>query len=761
MRRVGPYLLVAVILGIAGYVWYTYQRQMAVQKRNTAAPPQPLPSTLNSKAQEFVYATSEGNRTVAELRAKDYREVKDPAHMELDQMELRLFHEDGKTFDLVKAEKGNYYPNEGRLASDSDVEVQMAVPLPGEESNGKVLGIKAKGASLEIKTGKMFSQGAVEFRFHQEGGEGTGHAMGAEYDPQTHELHLIRASYLRWQPKDPKVEAIEVESDEVRYKELESKVYLMPWSKMRKAKFSMEAAASEVSLQKGVIRHVAAADARGKDLTPKRQVDYAAKTLNVDFSAEGHVEKVIAEDEAKLVTTGESGKTNTTAKRIDLFFLVTQKESLLERALANGKAVVESTPAVKAGAPAGETKVLRSESIEMKMRPGGEEIQRVEVLAPGTLDFLPNRPGQRKRHMEGERMSIVYAANNQLELFKSTNVTTRTEPEITPAKKNGAPTLTWSKELEARFDPKSGEMVRLEQSGDFRYQEGERRAKSDRAVQETAQDRITMTGNARTWDSTGSTDAKEIILNQKTGEFIAIGNVRSIREGEKDAKTGKSGEVTQATAERMEMRDKNTKIHYEGNAVMWQGENRLRAPRIDIDRKLSQLRADGGIVHQMVDEKSAAAKKNGGVILTHVKASEMFYADLEKMVEYRGNVLMDRPGLEVKSHRLRAYLDNDDSEKFNEQPSGGVEKTFAYGDVKIVETGTTRVRKGHGETGEYYTADGKLVLEGGKPEMFDVVKGVEQRRTTGKQLTWFANNDKLIVDGEEKKPAVSNLQRKR
>ena len=39
--------------------------------------------------------------------------------------------------------------------------------------------------------------------------------------------------------------------------------------------------------------------------------------------------------------------------------------------------------------------------------------------------------------------------------------------------------------------------------------------------------------------------------------------------------------------------------------------------------------------------------------------------------------------------------------------------------------------------------------------------GVEQRRTTGKQLTWFADNDKLIVDGEEKKPAVSNLQRKR
>ena len=110
---------------------------------------------------------------------------------------------------------------------------------------------------------------------------------------------------------------------------------------------------------------------------------------------------------------------------------------------------------------------------------------------------------------------------------------------------------------------------------------------------------------------------------------------------------------------------------------------------------------------------------------------------------------------------MRAYLDEEDAEKFNEQPAGGVEKIFSYGDVRIVETGKNRVRKGSGEISEYYTADGKLVLEGGKPEMVDIVKGVEQRRTTGKQLTWFADNDKLIVDGEEKKPAVSNLQRKR
>lgn len=758
MRRAAPYFLFAVILGIAGLVWYSYQRQLAVQKRNTAAPPQPLQSTLNSKAEGFVYRTSEGTRTIAELRAKDYREIKDPPYMELDQMELRLFHEDGKTFDLVKAAKGNFYPAESRLSSESEVEVQMAIAPEGDPS-GKILAIKAQGANLEIKTGKMISQGRVEFRFQQEGGEGSGHATGAEYDPQVHELHLLSASYLKWLPRDPKAEQIEVESEEVRYREQESKVYLSPWSKMRKKDFTLDAAASEVNLEKGAIRHVMAIDARGTSRAPQRQVDYAAKTLNIDFNSRGLVEKVIAEDDAKLNSIGDSGKTNVTARRLDLFFVLGEKESLLDKALANGKARIASIPALRNGNQMAETKILSSESIEMKMRKDGQNIELVQVHSPGSLDFIPNRPTQRKRRLEGERMTIQYAANNQLESFRSVNVATKTDPESN-AKKGAQPMLTWSKDLEARFDPKTGEMQRLEQWNDFRFQEGDQRAKADRAVQETSANRITLTKNARVWDPTGSTDANEIVLNQKTGEFIATDKVRSTREAEKNSKAGKSEEVTQATADRMETRESNSKIRYEGNAVMWQGENRLRAPRIDIDRKLGQLRAFGGITHQMVDEKSAQARKTGA-ILTNVKANEMYYSDKDRLVEYRTNVVMSRPGLEVQSNQLRAYLDEDDSERFNEQPSGGIEKIFAYGAVRIVETGAQRVRRGTGETGEFYSADGKLILEGGKPEMIDIVKGVEQRRTTGKQLTWFANNDKIIVDGQEQKPALSTLQRKR
>ncbi len=695
-----------------------------------------------------MFATSDGGRTVAELRAKNAREVKSPPRTELEQMELRLFHPDGKTYDLVKAERGDFFPPEGRLSSDGEVEVQMAVPLEGD-NGGKVLAITAQGARLEVKTGKVETAGAVSFRFVQAGGEGSGTAVGAEYDPQTRELHLLRASKLYWRPKDTTKDPMTVESDDVRYREAESKVFLSPWAKMRKASFTMESKAAEIVLERGVIRQVLAQDATGRDQGPKRSVEYSAQSLNVEFDAEGITQKVVAEGEARLGTRSDAGQTVSKAKRIDLFFLENAKDSVLERALANGQAAVESVPPKRAGGQS-ETKILRSDSIEMKMRPGGQEIQNVQTHAAGTLDFVPNRAGQRRRHLDAGRMWMNYAANNQLEEFRAVDTATRTEP-LSTAKRGTPPMLTSSKDLLARFDPKTGELLRLEQWTDFRYQEGERRARAEKAVQESQIEKIDLTGKARVWDSTASTDADLIVLQQRSGDFDASGNVRSSRE-EASAATQKK-EVTQATADRMEVRELNQKIRYEGNAVLWKGDNRLRAKRIDIDRKKGMLEGRSAVVHQMVDTRKS--------MLTTVKSEAMDYSDKERAVEYQGGVTMTRPGLVVRSERMRAYLEDENPERQNEQPSGGVEKVFAYGKVDIVETGNTRTRHGTGETGEFYTVDGKLLLEGGRPELVDIVRGVEQRRTSGRQILWYANADRLIVDGEEKKPVLSTLQRKK
>ena len=66
--------------------------------------------------------------------------------------------------------------------------------------------------------------------------------------------------------------------------------------------------------------------------------------------------------------------------------------------------------------------------------------------------------------------------------------------------------------------------------------------------------------------------------------------------------------------------------------------------------------------------------------------------------------------------------------------------------MKIVSTSQKlkRTRTGTSEHAEYYADDGKVILKGGEPLLVDSLKGQTDAR---KQLTWFANDDRLIVDG--------------
>jgi len=59
----------------------------------------------------------------------------------------------------------------------------------------------------------------------------------------------------------------------------------------------------------------------------------------------------------------------------------------------------------------------------------------------------------------------------------------------------------------------------------------------------------------------------------------------------------------------------------------------------------------------------------------------------------------------------------------------------------IVEQGA---RKATAERGEYTAAEGKFVMSGGNPTIYDASQGT----TTGRQLTFFLADDTIIVDSE-------------
>ena len=80
--------------------------------------------------------------------------------------------------------------------------------------------------------------------------------------------------------------------------------------------------------------------------------------------------------------------------------------------MTQGHSVMESKPVIKPGVDAADTRVLKSDTIYTNMRPGGQEIEAVETDGPGAIEFIPNRPEQPHRWMNGDHIWMAYGPKN-------------------------------------------------------------------------------------------------------------------------------------------------------------------------------------------------------------------------------------------------------------------------------------------------------------------------------------------------------------
>jgi lipopolysaccharide export system protein LptA len=769
--RVGRWLILAAIFAIIVFVGDTYFRHRA--GLDALAAPRALDLSLEASSEDWCDTSADGAKETFKICAKNIREVKEPSHMELDGVRLWLFHKDDKEYDLIETEKAEFDNVTKNLYSDSPVSISMGVSAEGVQ-RGRLLKIHTSGVHFDKESGHATTDRAAQFEFDQ----GTGSATGADYDPDTRQLHLRSNAILDWRGKTEHAKPMHIEAAEAYYLERESKVVLMQWSKLSREDLKMDAGMSTVLMEHNDIKRVDSQSGRGVQDKDGRTVDFAADHLGLDFGEHMVVRHIEGTDHAKLISSSPSGRTTATGNRLDLDFDVSSGESTLTSAVTTGNSVAESVPVATPGSSA-ETRILRSDTIRMKMQPGGKDIASAETDGAATLDFLPQRPDQPKRALQGDKVWITYGAENKIHFFRSTNVTTRTEKPPTAKEPAPPPAITSSKDILATFDPKTSELVRVEQKSDFRYQEGDREARADTAILEQQKDLMTLEGKARLSDTTGSTSADRIVIDQKSGDFTADGNVASTRQPDKDGKSSamlSTDEVLEARAQRMVStgHGKDQKIHYEGKAankaLAWQGANRVSADKLDIDRQRHVLEAHGGVTSQFIDKakgdkaksengkdgKAATSPKPGASIYTVVKAPDLVYSDETRLAFYQGGVELQRPGMTVVSHELRAYLKDSDSDS-------SLDRAVADGAVKVVSNTTAspgkpaRTRTSTSEHMDYFADDGKVVINGGKPLLVDSIKG----KSTGQELTWYANDDTLIVFGVEAEPAQSTIRKKK
>ncbi len=748
-------MLVAIV-AIFGGILVTYFQQKRTIKAASPPAPQALPDDLNFVGEHSTWSQKPANRACNKylIDADAHRQLKDSSRVDMRGVTLKLYSKDCKSYNLIKTAEASFFANEHRFFSAGQVQITLSVPLEGETKH-ELVSIKTAGVTLDTDNGHADTDQWAVFTFEN----GDGQATGATYDPDSHELKLKKDVVVHRHPPD--VKPITIEAGSLVYHEATGEVLLAPWGKFTRENTVVEGENPVIKLRnREYIQQVHATHARGADAYPNRKLQYSADDLLMDFDEKGEVQKITGEGNGNLLETSETAETTVTGNHVELNFDVIDKESLLSRVAASGNAVAQAKPLPAPGRELSETHILRSENLEMKMRPGGKDIDRVISHAPGTLEFLPNMPAQHHRLMAGSDMLIAYGAQNRIDAFHSTDVKTNTEPSAeeikiaeTRKRPRPVPTVTSSREIAAHFDPKTNKLATMEQQGTFAYDEGDRHARAQKASLDNAHNVMVLDSSARLWDSTGSTTADHIRIDEGTGDFAADGNVKQSRMPEKDSK--KNGQLLngddplQAQATHMQSTDHNTVAHYQGNAMMWQGANRIQAEKIDLDHKKKDLVADGAVISNLWEEPKEEDKKKGAKpVLTIVRAPHLVYTDENRLAVYTGGTQLTRPGMLVKSRDLRAYL-------AAEGADSRLEKAFADGAVQIVQTIPGRTRTGTAEHSEYYTDDERVILRGGAPLLVDSLGS----RMAGPELIYRADDGSLQGNGADGNPTQSRIIR--
>jgi lipopolysaccharide export system protein LptA len=355
--------------------------------------------------------------------------------------------------------------------------------------------------------------------------------------------------------------------------------------------------------------------------------------------------------------------------------------------------------------------------------------------------------------------------------------------------------VSTSDSIDAFFRPGTG-VETLVQQGHFTYTSGTQQAFADHARYTVADELLTLIDSPRVEDAGMSTTARMLRFNRATGDAVAEGDVRSTYSDLKPQPSGAmlaSGDPIHVTADSMTAHNSPAVATYSGNARLWQNANLIEAPSIQFQKDQRSVVAESKS-DRKVSTVLVGTDKSGKATPVTITSGRLSYRDSERQAHFEGGVTARGAGLTITSKQMDVFLvpsttGLDEKEKeivrgrapvlsgaegsspvqarsTGETPvapqsrSGpsqaqsaspaSLEKIIASGSVLITEPN----RRAAGDQLTYTAADDKFVLTGGPPSIFDAEHG----KITGVSLTLFRRDDRVVVEGDSRSPAVTQTK---
>jgi len=753
------------------------KRKWVAHEEKTKAPP-PAPEGVVRQESGLTFSKEVGTQKLFTVEASKATNFKENAASLLEDVKITIFGKTGERHDVIHTHSCEYEKDGQNIVCGGEVQLDLqgAEDAASEDKShsaaAQKVHVETRGVTFNRSSGVAQSDQPVKFIFPN----GQGEAVGVEYRSEEGAIRLLRdVNFLLTAPGARQTdksagtavhEPVRVTAKSADFERDSRVMHLRGPVEAQTAAARLRAGEITLPLDKTfhADKLVASAGSSGKNPEAESwgkdsQTHLSGETLTAIFAPEGWLTRI--EVAGGVKGSQQSGK-DADEFTADNAFMEMRPKVNQPRDL-NLKDNVRLTSRMEG---TGESRALQTSGllIEFAERKKGDSVvpEHAETLGRSTIEWtdpLTQTPasaptgetGPARTKLTADKLELKFGSDGKAnQLFASGNVATeRTlpgKPPQTATAQNGNAQL------------QAGAWSQMELQGGVQLKEADRSGQSDRAVFVRSAQTAMLTGNAVVRDATTETRAPRITFVQSSGEIRAEGGVRSTDFPSKGNSPQLAYVPANISADTLRANSKTGRGLYAGHARLWQGDSVMEADSIEVLREAKVLNASGNVravfpqspgqsPAQALTVRQPASKKPK---LWHITAEALSYSEAESRAHLEKSIVAKSAEQEIRAPLMDLYFTR--SEKSPPIPPHAsplttpqtgaqqISRAVATGGV-TVEQGT---RKATAERGEYSAADGKFVMTGGNPTIFDASEGT----TTGRQLTFFLADDTIIVDSE-------------
>jgi lipopolysaccharide export system protein LptA len=758
---------VALLLACLTAGVYLKRGWQRIRERRTAPPPAPMNVTKSSSG--LTFSKMDGPRKIFTVEASKSTDFKDQNASLLENVKVTIFGKAGDRHDTIHTQSCQYGKESRDVTCNGNVQIDLesaadaAHRAKDPAMPPQIVHVETRGVIFDQGTGAAKTDQPVTFTFPS----GSGDAMGAEYNSAEGTLRLLQNVRMKLKPpaqknterkpaKSGPADEVQVKGTSLDFGRDARLLHILGPAEAESSTARLTAGEFTLELDSAFRAHrllaSAAANGRPPELTSERGPDSMridADKMTALFAPEGWVTRL---DGAGSVRGARHGKEEEDEFHADTAALdLWPRQNQAKEMNLNGGVLVKTHVA-----KSGDARILQTGALRMEFSEGKEgQPTNAETLTAGSMEWTDasaqaNATPTRTK-LQADKLQLAFGEGGKpKQLDARGNV--QTERAMaghalqTATAKNGVAQLL-----------AAGGWSQMDLQGDVKLKEADRNAQSDHATFTRAAQTALLTGQAVARDATTETHAPRIFFTGTNGDIRAEGGVRSTD----FSPSGNAVQLAQVpaniTSDTMQGNSKTGRAVYTGHARLWQGDSVLEADAIELLREAKTLNASGRVravfpqtppptqpgTLQSGTQQSLAKKP----VLWHVNSGTLSYNDAAHLAHLEKNVVVQSPDQRIRAPLMDLYFTRGTNSPAT-TPNATAANPGAQQISRAIGTGGVIVdqsgRRATAERGEYTASDGKFVMSGGNPTLYDGSAGT----TTGRQLTFYLADDTIIVDSE-------------